>query len=92
MNVRALPMRRRGRRLKHSDWVNQPAVDGVLSMAELSAKHGRVKMVSITTTGVLFLHFVSGESGDSTEGEHGGEEGYEQFLHFDSSIKIDRIV
>ena len=51
MKVRVLPMRRRGRRLKHTDWINQPAVDGVLSMVEMSTKHGHVKMVSITTAG-----------------------------------------
>lgn len=51
MRVQVLPMRRRGRRLKHTDWINQPAVDGVLSMAELSTRHGHVKMVSITTVG-----------------------------------------
>ena len=44
-------MLRRGRRLKHSDWINQPAVDGVLSMAELSTKRGHVKYVSLTDSG-----------------------------------------
>lgn len=50
MNVRVLPMRHHGRRLKHSEWVNQPTVEGVLSMAELSTKHGHVKFVSLTDT------------------------------------------
>jgi hypothetical protein len=52
VKVRVLRMRRRGRRLKHTDWINQPAVDGVLSMAEMSTKHGHVKYASLTDSGV----------------------------------------
>src|ERR1035438_10926089 len=52
MHVKVLPMRRHGRRLKHSDWVNQPVVEGDLSMAELSTRHGHVKFASLTDTGV----------------------------------------
>ena len=51
MQVRVLPMRRRGRRPKRIDWLSQPAVDRVLSMAELSTKHGHVKIVSLTDSG-----------------------------------------
>jgi hypothetical protein len=43
-------MRHHGRRLKHGEWVNQPAVEGVLSMAELSTRRGHVKFVSLTDT------------------------------------------
>jgi hypothetical protein len=42
MLVKVLAMRHLGRRLKHSEWVNQPIVEGVLSMAELSTKRGHV--------------------------------------------------
>jgi hypothetical protein len=52
MFVRVLPMRRHGRRLKHSDWINQPVVEGDLSMAEISTRHGHVQFVSLTDTGV----------------------------------------
>src|SRR5471030_2669363 len=50
MLVKVLPMRHHGRRLNHSDWVNQPVVEGDLSLAELSTKHGHVKFVSLTDT------------------------------------------
>jgi hypothetical protein len=50
MLVRDLPMRHHGRRLKLTDWVNRPVIEGDLSMAELSTKHGHVKFVSLTDT------------------------------------------
>ena len=52
MFVKVLPMRRHGRRLKHADWVNQPVVEGDLSLAELSTSHGHVRFASLTDTGV----------------------------------------
>ena len=53
MDVRVLPMRRRGRRVKHSDWINQRAVAGALSMAELSTQHGHVRYACLLSAGGL---------------------------------------
>ena len=46
-------MRRRGRRLEHRDWINQPVMEGALSMAEMSTKHGYVRYACLLTGGGL---------------------------------------
>ena len=53
MDVSVLPMRRRGRCLKHSEWINQSIVVGALSMAEVSTKHGHVRYACLLSGGGL---------------------------------------
>ena len=56
MFVRILPLRRQGRRLSHHDWINQPAVEGALSLSGLGTRRGFVRIATLQQVGGGLTH------------------------------------